>query len=90
MYFLFAAINSRFRGPFPCDFCTNPERRSEKKQQINQQKWQLLSFLPKAAAVREHETGQKATPFAENKKAKPDAQAAARLAPAPNITEASA
>lgn len=40
-------------------------RRAEVREgQINQQKWQLLSFLPKAAAVREHQTAQRATRFA--------------------------
>lgn len=30
MYFLFAAINSLFRGPFPCDFCKSHTREHEK------------------------------------------------------------
>lgn len=68
-------------------------RRAEVREgQINQRKWQLLSFLLKAAAVRGHQTAQKSDTFrvhgGEEAKHARGCEESGRPAPAaPNITK---
>lgn len=62
-------------------------RAEERKERINHQKWQLLSFLLKAAAVREHSTAQKATRLAFMVGWGGEKQSGRSAPAAPNITK---